>query len=59
MDPTGDSRALGRAIDVVLGYEPIDALSFEATFGYFGPGDAFDDGADPAYFAGFETIFRF
>ena len=32
--------------------------AFEAIFGYFRPGDAFEE-ADSAYFVGFESIFRF
>jgi alginate production protein len=58
-DPTGDSRALGRAIDLVVGYEPLDNLAFEAIVGYFRPGNAFEEEADGAYFIGFESIFRF
>jgi alginate production protein len=58
-DPTGDSRDLGSAIDLVAGYEPLSNLAFEAIVGYFRPGDAFDEEADGAYFVGFETIFGF
>jgi alginate production protein len=57
-DPSGDSRDLGSAIDLVVGYEPLDALAVEAIVGYFRPGKAFEE-ADDAYFAGLETIFRF
>jgi alginate production protein len=58
-DPTGDSRDLGGAIDLVVGYEPLNNLAFDAIVGYFRPGDAFEEEADGAYFVGFETIFRF
>jgi alginate production protein len=57
-DPNGDSRALGSAIDLVVGYEPLDNLALEAIVGYFGSGNAFEED-DNAYFVGFESILTF
>jgi alginate production protein len=57
-DPNGETRGLGSEIDLIVGYEPLDNLGFEAIVGYFRPGDAFEE-ADSAYFVGFESIFRF
>jgi alginate production protein len=45
----GDSRDVGEAVDLILGYHDIPGLRLRAKLGYFMPGKAFGDTADDAY----------
>lgn len=45
----GDSRDVGRAVDLILGYHDIPGLRLRAKLGYFMPGKAFGDAVDDAY----------
>jgi alginate production protein len=55
----GDSRDVGQAVDLILGYHEIPGLRLRAKLGYFKPGKAFGDVADDAYSVelGFEYNF--
>ena len=55
----GDSRDVGQAVDLILGYHDIPGLRLRAKLGYFKPGKAFGDAADDAYSVelGFEYNF--
>ncbi|HSA80859.1 MAG TPA: alginate export family protein, partial [Geminicoccaceae bacterium] len=59
-EPTGESKRLGSEIDLVLGFEPEDGdFRIRGFLGYFMPGRAFADGADPALFARIEAQYEF
>lgn len=45
----GDTRSVGQAIDLILGYHEIRGLRLRAKLGYFMPGRAFGDAASDAY----------
>jgi alginate production protein len=45
----GESRDLGQAVDLILGYHEISQLRLRAKLGYFLPGKAFGDTASDAY----------
>lgn len=55
----GDSRDVGRGVDLILGYHDIPGLRLRAKLGYFKPGKAFGDAAHDAYSVelGFEYNF--
>ena len=48
-DPDGGTDDLGRALDLVVGYEASKRLEFLAVAGRFEPGDAFDARPDAAW----------
>lgn len=50
MDPNGQSKDLGREVDLVIGYREIENIDLEFKWGYFFPGSAFSDEADGAVF---------
>ena len=58
-EPTGQSRRLGSEVDLVLGFEQEDEFRIRGFLGYFMPGRAFADGADPALFARIEAQYEF
>ncbi|SFU75992.1 alginate export family protein [Halomonas korlensis] len=55
----GESRDVGQAIDLVLGYDAFEDLRLRSRLGYFMPGDAFGNSASDAYslVLGFEYTF--
>lgn len=55
----GESRDVGQAADLVIGYHPFENLRLRSRFGYFMPGDAFGNSASDAYslILGFEYTF--
>jgi alginate production protein len=58
-EPSGESRHLGHAVDVIAGFEELwDRVDAKAVLGYFFPGAAFP-GSDGAWFVGAEVQFRF
>ncbi len=59
VDPSGTSRQLGNAIDLVMAYREIPNLKLEFVLGYFVPGNAFGSDADNAFFSGFEARYVF
>lgn len=58
-DPSGNSRDLGREIDLIAGYRGIPNMGIELVLGYFTPGAAFENDDDDAFFVGTELIYRF
>jgi alginate production protein len=58
-EPTGRSKRLGSEIDLVLGFEGENEFRIRGFLGYFMPGRAFADGADPALFARIEAQYEF
>jgi alginate production protein len=58
-EPTGRSKRLGSEIDLVLGFEEEGEFRIRGFLGYFMPGRAFADGADPALFARIEAQYEF
>jgi alginate production protein len=59
VEPSGNDREIGQAIDLVMGFEEIEDLELELVLGGFFPGRAFSTDADAAYFAGIEIIYGF
>jgi alginate production protein len=55
----GESRDLGQAVDLILGYHEISNLRLRARFGYFMPGQAFGETASDAYSVEFGVEYRF
>jgi alginate production protein len=59
-EPSGRSRRLGSAVDLVLGLQEIyDALEVKAVLGYFAPGAAFPERNGGAWVVRAEVQFRF
>jgi alginate production protein len=59
-EPSGRSRRLGSAVDLVLGLQEIyDRLELKAVVGYFSPGAAFPDRNGGAWVVRAEVQFRF
>lgn len=57
--PNGRKRRLGDALDLVIGYQPEEEFYIRGFFGYFEPGRAFGQGADPAFFGRLEVLYEF
>ena len=55
LDPEGTDRAIGDAIDLVVGYAPRDPLELRLGVGAFEPGSAFASGTDRAWSARLEV----
>lgn len=59
-EPSGRSRRLGSAVDLILGLEEIyDRLEVKAVLGYFSPGSAFPERNGGAWVVRAEVQFRF
>jgi alginate production protein len=59
-EPSGKSRRLGGAVDLILGLQEIyDRLELKAVVGYFSPGAAFPDRSGGAWVVRAEVQFRF
>ena len=58
-DPNGESRDIGEAWDLILGYEPSRRLELRLNAGVFLPGAAFDPSAESATLVRFQSKFRF
>ncbi len=56
---SGTDDDLGQELDLVLGINTVKRLKFTTTLGYFLPGGAYPDGADPAWLATLEIRYRF
>ena len=59
IDPGGDSKDVGHALDLVMGYRAIENLDVEMVLGTFIPGQAFSGNAEPAYKVGIEMSYNF
>ena len=59
LDPSGLDSDLGSEWDLIVGYEPLKAVEFRLTGGYFQPGKAFPDNATPSTVATFQARLRF
>lgn len=55
----GESRDVGQAVDLVIGYQPFEDIWLRSRLGHFMPGDAFGNSASDAYslVLGFEYTF--
>ena len=61
-DPDGISRALGREMDLIIGFEgfeEIHPVELKLVFGYFIPGKAFPAGSDSSVLTNFEIQYSF
>ena len=58
IDPSGLDPRLGKEWDLILGYEPLKAVEFRLTGGYFQPGRAFPDNATASTVATFQVRLR-
>ena len=58
MAPLGDSRTLGRALELIVGYEPGREVKARWILSLFVPGSAFPADADPAFFTKVEVEYR-
>jgi len=59
VDPDGEHRELGQALDLVFGYAAGDNLEFKLATGWFFPGPAFENDASATFFGGLEFIYQF
>lgn len=57
--PTGRDSHLGDELDLVIGVRDIPRTAIEAVLGWFRPGDAFGPGADSAFLARVEVVYRY
>lgn len=55
----GESRDIGQAVDLILGYHEISQLRLRAKLGYFMPGQAFGETASDAYSVEFGVEYQF
>ena len=58
MAPLGDSRTLGRALELIVGYEPGREVRARWMLSLFVPGSAFPTDAEPAFFTKVEVEYR-
>ncbi len=58
-EPEGIAKNLGKAVDVIIGFEPNKQLQVIGTFGLFEPEDSFDADRDAAWLARAEVEYRF
>jgi len=59
VDPDGEHKGLGQALDLVYGYVRGNKLEVEIVAGWFFPGSAFENDASSAFFGGFEVVYQF
>ena len=57
--PAGRATHLGDELDLVIGVRDIPHTDIEIVLGWFRPGDAFAPGADSAFLARFELVYRY
>jgi alginate production protein len=57
--PAGRESHLGDELDLVIGVRDIPRTAIEVVLGWFRPGDAFGPGADNAFLARFEVVYRY
>lgn len=58
-DPDGSNKELGIGADIIIAYEPTNALEIKATAGRFIPGDAFSEEQADAWLGQLEVEFSF
>ncbi|MGQ0793378.1 MAG: alginate export family protein [Deltaproteobacteria bacterium] len=54
LNPSGTSRDIGSAVDIIIGYEELDNTDISLKFGYFSPGEAFSPHSAGAFVAAIE-----
>lgn len=57
--PAGRDAHLGDELDLVIGLRDIPDTAIEIVLGWFRPGDAFGPGADSAFLARVEVVYRY
>ena len=57
--PSGESRDIGNALDLIIGIEDFRPVEMEIVFSYFHPGAAFTVSADDAWFATVQIEYNF